>query len=96
MTTAETVARSLSRSGHEPSRRLLREHNVRGTDAELDAVVVGVLVADGWIVEPGDHGATKTSTGYRNTRKQRDRVNAHVKSNDPFFWDKPSRPKGAP
>jgi hypothetical protein len=91
MTRAVIVAKTLSRSGREPSRRLLREHSVRGTDAELDAVVLEVLVADGWIVEPVDRGKATTSVAYRNARKLRDRQNTWLKSNAPAFWDKPRR-----
>jgi len=40
---------------------------VRGTDAELDAVVLEVLVADGWIVEgpsyPKKHKRSKPRPG---------------------------------
>lgn len=67
MTRAAIVAKTLSRSGREPSRRLLRAHSVRGTDAELDAVVLEVLVADGWIVEgpsyPKKHKRSKPRPG---------------------------------
>jgi hypothetical protein len=89
MTRAAIVARSLSRSGREPSRRLLREHNVRGTDAELDAVVLAVLVTDGWIVEPVDRGKATTSVAYRNARKLRDRANTRAMPHNPAYWDQP-------
>jgi len=51
MTRAEIIARTISRHGTEPTRRLLRERGVTGTDSQLDLVLADVLEADGWIVE---------------------------------------------
>jgi hypothetical protein len=92
------IVRDIARQGIEPTRRRVREvldaRHQTATDDEIDAALVPELHAR-WIVEPVDHGKAKTSAASHNARVARDRVNAHVRSNDPFVWDLPKGPKGA-
>jgi hypothetical protein len=92
------IVRDIARQGIEPTRRNVRAElearHQTATDAEIDAALIPELEAR-WIIDSASTGKVQTSASYRNTRKQRDRVNAHVKSNDPSLFRDPRSPKGS-
>lgn len=93
MTPVQMIVRDLARQGIEPTRRLVRAQlaarHITATDAEIDRVLAVELQR--WIVDPGKVTKAKTSVAYRNAAKQRNHRNTWIKSNDPAFWDKPTR-----